>query len=100
MEKNHNLQQHHYLISPHAIGQFINPLTNDFVFCPRLKTEIIILSLYFSEPLQLLQKIEIGKTMQQLENSAHLNARQRQQQQQHHQKQQQKQRKSYAPGRN
>jgi len=56
-----------------------------------------------------LQKIEIGKTMQQLESFAHLSATQRQQhqrqqhqqkQQQHQQHQQQQQRESYAPGKN
>jgi len=54
-----------------------------------------------------LQKIEIGKTMQQLESFAHLSATQRQQhqRQQHQQKQQQhqqqqQQRESYAPGKN
>jgi len=59
-----------------------------------------------------LQKIEIGKTMQQLESFAHLSATQRQQhqrqqhqqkqqqQQQQQQHQQQQQRESYAPGKN
>ncbi|KMZ01763.1 uncharacterized protein Dsimw501_GD26980 [Drosophila simulans] len=42
-------------------------------------------------------KIEIGKTMQQLESSAHLSATQRQQ---HQRQQNQQQRESCAPGKN
>jgi len=64
---------------------------------PQQSSNYDSIRLSFLRTLNLLQKTKIGKTMQQLESSAHLSATQRQQ---HQRQQNQQQRECCAPGKN